>query len=150
MYFEKEKSGTPNLICCENETPLSNMIKQKKNSCLLFTSGFPSSAVQKLYQLLAPHASSCKHWGDSDPAGLRIAAIMHDLHPLQLYRCDLATLKQHKGKLLLLSLQHKNDILNILENQPGFPFPDELLFTLKNGWLKQESWQTSILCKYSG
>jgi hypothetical protein len=35
--------------------------------------------------------------------------------------------------------------LNIVENQPDFPFPDELLFTLDNGWLEQESWQAANL-----
>ncbi len=141
IYFQKEEPDVPKLICCENEAPFSNMIQQRTNNCLLFTSGFPSSAVQRLYQLLAHQASSCHHWGDSDPAGLRIAAIMHALHPLQLFRCDLATLKHHKRKLIPLSRQQKNDIMNILENQPDFPFTKELLFTLDNGWLEQENWQ---------
>ena len=145
IYLQKQDSCTPDLISCENEAPFSSLIHQKKNSCLLFTSGFPSSAVQKLYQLLAPLATSCHHWGDSDPAGLRIAAIMHKLHPLNLYRCDVSTLQRHNKKKVLLPLnqQQKNDILNIVKNQPDFPFPDELLFTLDNGWLEQESWQAS-------
>jgi len=141
IYLQEQDSCTPDLISCENEAPFSSLIHQKKNSVLLFTSGFPSSAVQKLYQLLAPLAASCHHWGDSDPAGLRIAAIMHILHPLNLYRCEVSTLQRHKKMLLPLNQQQKNDILNLVENQPDFPFPDELLFTLDNGWLEQESWQ---------
>jgi len=99
IYWQKKGLSTPDLISCENEAPFSSLIHQKKNSCLLFSSGFPSTAVQKLYQLLAPLATQCYHWGDSDPAGLRIAAIMHKIHPLQLYRCDIFTLQQHKKKL---------------------------------------------------
>ncbi|MBW2683599.1 MAG: DUF2399 domain-containing protein [Deltaproteobacteria bacterium] len=141
IYFKKQVSSIPDLITCENEAPFSNLIHQKKHNCLLFTSGFPSSTVQKLYQLLAPLAANCYHWGDSDPAGLRIAAIMYKLHPLQLYRCDVSVLQKHKKKLHPLTQQQKNDILNILVTQPNFPFSDELLFTLENGWLEQEGWQ---------
>ena len=141
IYLQKQDSFIPDLITCENEAPFSSLIHQKKHSCLLFTSGFPSSAVQKLYRLLAPLAANCYHWGDSDPAGLRIAAIMYKLYPLQLYRCDVSVLQKHKKKLLPLTQQQKNDILNILVNQPNFPFSDELLFTLDNGWLEQEGWQ---------
>jgi len=141
IYLQKQDSSIPDLITCENEAPFSSLLHQKKHNCLLFTSGFPSSAVQKLYRLLAPLAANCYHWGDSDPAGLRIAAIIHSLHPLQLYRCNLSALQRHKKKLLSLTQQQKNDILNILVTQPNFPFSDELLFTLENGWLEQESWQ---------
>ncbi len=141
IYLQKQDSCTPDLISCENEAPFSSLIHQKKHNCLLFTSGFPSSAVQKLYQLLAPLAANCYHWGDSDPAGLRIAAMIHELYPLQLYRCDVSVLQKHKEKLLPLTQQQKNDILNILVSQPNFPFSDELLFTQKNGWLEQENWQ---------
>ena len=141
IYLQKQNSSIPDLITCENEAPFSSLVQQKKSNCLLFTSGFPSSAVQKLYQLLAPLAANCYHWGDSDPAGLRIAAIIHKLYPLRLYRCDVSVLRRHKKKLLPLTQQQKNDILNIFVNQPNFPFADELLFTLENGWLEQEGWQ---------
>ncbi len=140
IYLHGQDSIILDLISCENEAPFSGLIHQKKNSCLLFTSGFPSSAVQKLYQLLAPLAANCYHWGDSDPAGLRIAAIMHKLYPLQLYRCDVSSLQQRKKKLLPLTQQQKNAILSILVTQPDHPFQDELLYTLENGWLEQESW----------
>ncbi|HEB68249.1 MAG TPA: hypothetical protein ENI88_01370, partial [Desulfobulbus sp.] len=42
------------LICCENEAPFSKLMREKQQQGILFTSGFPGSAVQKLYQLLAP------------------------------------------------------------------------------------------------
>jgi hypothetical protein len=116
-------------------------MRQKNNQCLLFTSGFPGSAVQKIYSLLAPQASTCYHWGDSDPAGLRIAAIMNSIYPLQLYRCDISTLQKHRPFLLPLLQKQKDICLNLLTRLPDFPFADELLFTLENGWLEQESWR---------
>ncbi len=141
IFFKDGHSNPPDLITCENEAPLTNLIQQRKNSCLIFTSGFPSSAVQKLYQLLAPQAANCYHWGDSDPAGLRIAAIMHSLHPLHLYRCDVQTLRQHQKHLLPLTQKQKNTCIHIVNSQPNFPFREELLFCLDNGWLEQESWR---------
>lgn len=141
IYFKDQNINPPDLIACENEAPFTGLMRQKKNACLLFTSGFPSSAVQKVYQLLAPQAANCFHWGDSDPNGLRIAAIMHSLYPLLLYRCDLPTLQQHKDNLLPLTQKQKDTIIHIFIQQPDFPFAEELLFTLENGWLEQESFR---------
>ena len=141
MYWKKQGEKVPVLISCENEAPFSSLMRQELNQALLFTSGFPGSAVQKLYQLLAPRAATCYHWGDSDPAGLHIAAILHSLFPLQLYRCDLTSLQHHKHSLLSLSQKQRDAAMHLLVNHPDFPFADELLFTLENGWLEQESWQ---------
>jgi len=129
------------LICCENEAPFSRLMRENRQQGVLFTSGFPGSAVQRLYQLLGPRASACYHWGDSDPAGLRIAALMHTLFPLQLYRCTFKTLQHHKHCLLPLTAKQRYAAERLLLDQSGFPFTEELLFTLDNGWLEQESWQ---------
>ncbi len=141
IYFSNGEETPPDLITCENEAPFSLLMQQKRNSCLLFTKGFPGSAVQKLYQLLGPQAASCRHWGDSDPAGLRIAALLNTLHSLQLYRCDLATLERCRHALLPLTQKQKDSCLHILLSNPDFPFQEELLFCLDNGWLEQEGWQ---------
>ncbi len=141
MYWKEQENEPPILICCENEAPFSQLMRQEHNQALLFTGGFPGSAVQKLYQMLAPHSATCYHWGDSDQAGLRIAAIMHSLYPLQLFRCDITTLRRHKHYLLPLSQKQKDAALHSLVSQPVFPFAEELLFTLENGWLEQEGWQ---------
>lgn len=143
IYWKKQEEKVPVLVSCENEAPFSNLMRRDLNQALLFTSGFPGSAVQKLYQLLAPQAAACYHWGDSDPAGLHIAAIMHSLFPLQLYRCDLTNLQSHKHCLLPLSQKQRDGAMHLLVNQPDFPFGKELLFTLENGWLEQESWQSN-------
>ncbi len=133
------------LITCENEAPFSQLLRTPNlNQILIFTAGFPNRTVRRLYQLLAPLCSSCRHWGDSDPAGLRIAAILRGCHPLDLWRCDLATLKRHHKKLLPVSKNQAQIGATILNNDPNFPFSPELAFTLKHGWLEQESWQESV------
>jgi len=141
MYFQEIGGDPPDIICCENEAPFSQLMRQQNKQCLLFTSGFPGSAVQKIYSLLAPKAATCYHWGDSDPAGLRIAAIMNSIYRLQLFRCDLATLQKHKPYLIPLTQKQKDICLHLLVTIPDFPFADELMFTLDNGWLEQESWR---------
>lgn len=142
MYFRDMEDDPPDIICCENEAPFSQLMRQQNNQCLLFTSGFPGSAVQKIYSVLAPKAATCYHWGDSDPAGLRIAAIMNSIYRLQLYRCDLQTLQKHKPFLIPLTQKQKDICLDLLLTTPDFPFADELLFTLENGWLEQERWSS--------
>lgn len=141
MYFRPTEGAPPDIICSENEAPFSQLMRQQPDKCLLFTSGFPGSAVQKLYSLLAPQAAHCYHWGDSDPAGLRIAAIMHVIHPLQLYRCDLPTLQKLRSSLIPLSQKQKDICLHLLASTANLAFADELRFTMENGWLEQESWR---------
>jgi len=147
IYFSDGEDNPPDLITCENEAPFSLLMQQNRNSCFLFTRGFPGSVVQKLYQLLAPQAANCLHWGDSDPAGLRIAALLHALHPLQLFRCDLANLERCRDALIPLSQKQKESCLHILLSNPDFPFQEELLFCLDNGWLEQEGWRKVVNSK---
>ena len=134
------------LITCENEAPFSQLLRDEEKRCVLFTSGFPNRAVRKLYNVLAPLFTICKHWGDSDPAGLRIAAILHVLHPLQLWRCDLDSLKQHRGKLLTLGRSQSKIASTMLQDDPPFPFAKELAFTQQFGWLEQERWVVGKHC----
>ena len=116
-------------------------MRQKADACILFTSGFPGSAVCKIYELLAPQAVSCLHWGDTDPNGLHIASILNSIYPLELFRCDIETLRQHAQHLLPLSEKQQQRAALILQNNQLFPFRKELVYTLENGWLEQENWQ---------
>lgn len=141
MYFRPTERQPPDIICSENEAPFSQLMRQQPDKCLLFTSGFPGSAVQKIYSLLAPQAARCYHWGDSDPAGLRIAAIMNEIHPVTLYRCDLPTLEKLRSSLIPLSQKQKDICLRLLAATPKLSFAKELRFTMENGWLEQESWR---------
>ena len=141
MYFLHAEERQPDLICSENEAPFSQLMRQQSKHCLLFTSGFTGSTAQKIYGFLAPHAANCYHWGDSDPAGLRIAAIMNSLYPLKLFRCDLVALQHFRSSLIPLTQKQKDICIQLLATTPEFPFSDELQFTLENGWLEQESWR---------
>ena len=136
-----EGAAAPRLISCENEAPFSRLIREKGMDCLLFTSGFPNSAVQNLYALLASQARDCLHWGDTDPNGLYIASLLYAIHPLSLYRCDLATIKRHTDRLLPLTARQRERAQTILNTIEAFPFPDELACTLTSGWMEQEIWQ---------
>jgi hypothetical protein len=141
MRLQRHETNPPALICCENEAPFSQLMRKRANDAILFTSGFPGSAVRKIYELLAPQAASCFHWGDTDPNGLRIASILNSIYSLELYRCDIETLKLHRKHLLPLTPKQKQTAEFILSNNQKFPFRSEIAFTLENGWLEQESWQ---------
>lgn len=126
------------LITLENETPFARLVRERHPGVLIYTAGFPNDAVLALYRLLdlAPR----RHWGDSDLAGLRIAAILHTIRPLQLWRCDRETLQRHGQQLIPLQEKQAGQISAFLDRHPDFPFISELEFTLKQGWLEQESW----------
>ncbi len=144
IQWSGRDDNPPDLICCENEAPFSQLMRQKDDDCILFTSGFPGSGVCKIYELLAPKAASCCHWGDTDPNGLHIASILHSIYPLRLFRCDIETLKQHAQHLLPLSQKQEQRAETLLQNNRRFPFRDELLYTLENGWLEQENWREEV------
>jgi hypothetical protein len=129
------------LVTCENEAPFGRLVRERHPAVLLYTCGFPNDAVLTIYRLLAPEATNRLHWGDSDLAGLRIAAILHKAHPLRLWRCDLKTLQAHKSRLLPLLSGQKQQISDFLSRHPDFPFAAELKFTRENGWLEQENRQ---------
>ncbi len=127
------------LITCENETPFTRLLRERHPGPLLYTAGFPNDAVLALYRLC--DCGPRRHWGDSDLAGLRIAAILHGSQALTLWRCDLATLERHQGQLIPLRQEQAEQIAAFLGKHPEFPFSAELEFTLTHGWLEQESWQ---------
>jgi hypothetical protein len=147
-YHLEEMTGprlaepVPRLITCENEAPFGRLLREAARQALLFTGGFPNRAVRRLYRRLAGLIGrDCFHWGDSDVAGLRIAARLHGIHPLFLYRCDLATLRRHRDRLLPLAGRQQVEGERLLQDDPGFPYAAELAFTLRHGWLEQESWE---------
>lgn len=143
MSFAPARQPHPVLLTCENETPFGRMIREQRPETLLYTRGFPSDAVRAVYSLLAPTAACCRHWGDSDLSGLQIAAILYRLHPLRLWRCDQGSLDQQKDRQPLIPLKddQKIKLERFLHKHPDFIFREELCFTLRHGWLEQESWQ---------
>ena len=129
------------LLTCENESPFNLLIRENKKFALIFTSGFPNSAVKKILELLKDKKKKVLHWGDSDFNGLYIASIINNIIPVNLWRCDLETLKRKKRKLIRIEDSEKLYRMEqfVIKNQ-DFPFRNELLFTIKNGWLEQENY----------
>lgn len=134
--------NTP-VITCENETPFNSLIRESCAGLVIYTAGYPNSAVTRQLQLL-PNNITIQHWGDSDVDGLRIAAILQQILPVQLWRCELQELKQNRAALIPLSAERKRKAREFSESHPYFPFHDELTFTIENGWLEQESWRAGL------
>jgi hypothetical protein len=131
------------IFTCENESPFSNLVRRKTSGIVIYTRGFPNSAVRRLYSLISSKYPSNGrfHWGDTDLAGLQIASILHGMAPLQLWRCDLQTVSDMKQSLIQLNETEKDKIRRFLDNNADFVFRDQLEFTLKHGWLEQERFQ---------
>lgn len=142
-----EIAGDGPVLACENESPFRRLQAEKFPGVLVYSQGFPNAAVLRLWSLLgaAVPEREFRHWGDSDLAGLRIAAILHRVHPLRLYRCDFPELRRHGGFLIPLDGKEKSLAARFREAHPDFPFRTELEFTESQGWLEQESWRAGIV-----
>ncbi|MDP8237496.1 MAG: DUF2399 domain-containing protein [Candidatus Hatepunaea meridiana] len=128
------------VVSCENETPFNQLIREHYTGLIIYTAGYPNTAVQLLFQLLADSTVKIQHWGDSDLDGLIIASILHKISPLILWRCNIDELYKQQDRLLRLTASQKARTETYLANHTDFPFLDELQFTLQFGWLEQESW----------
>jgi len=126
----------------ENESPFCNLVRSGFKGLLLYTQGFPNTAVCRLYRLVSSvrNHSRCFHWGDTDFAGLRIAWILHQIHPLELWRCDVDAMEENKKHLLPLPSKIAGWAKHFLNQNPDFPFSEELRFSLAHGWLEQEQY----------
>jgi hypothetical protein len=133
-------ADTPVVHTCENETPFCRLVRERFPGVLVYTEGYPNSAVRRLLSLLPPTVT-IRHWGDSDLDGLRIAAILGQARPLQLWRCGRADLERQRERLVPLTDQQQQRARHWLQTHPEFRFRAELEFTVANGWLEQESWQ---------
>jgi hypothetical protein len=81
----------------------------------------------------------CRHWGDTDPEGFTIAAIVNRYIEPTLYRCGTKDILNNQGNLKPLSAIQLMRGKQLLENTPRFKFKEELKFTLTlGGWLEQE------------
>lgn len=132
------------VITCENETPFNRLIRDGVEQPVIYTGGFPNSAVRSLLEAM-PAETRIRHWGDSDPAGLRIAEILSAIRPLRLWRCSLEELRRHRDLLKPLPHSERQAVEERLRQEPPPPFADELRFTAANGWLEQESWNPKYL-----
>lgn len=131
----------PRLITCENETPFCRLQRELTHSVVVYTEGYPNTAVKRLLALLEPTLGEAYHWGDSDVDGLRIASVIDGILPVRLWRCNLSTLESRRKDLIPLTPVQCERSQQYLARHPDFRFARELAFTIANGWLEQERWQ---------
>lgn len=126
------------VLTIENETVFNRMKQGQTDYALVYTAGFPGRAVRRWIEALPPE-TLLFHWGDGDPEGFEIAAILHALHPLELFRCDAGSMEQRKDSAIPLS-PAKQKRAERLARTPDFPFQKEIDWILQNRcWLEQES-----------
>ena len=135
-----EEAPDARLITCENETPFCRLTREEGNAVVVYTEGYPNTAVKRLLSLLAPDLEVAWHWGDTDLDGLRIAGIVDEVLPVNLWRCDLPDLARCREGLIALDGAQLQRSRQFGERRPDFRFSEELAFTIENGWLEQESW----------
>ena len=128
------------VLTCENESPFNSLIRKSEHYAVIFTSGYPNSAVKKLLILLKNKYEGILHWGDSDFDGLRIAEIINNITTVKLWRCTIDDSKTYNERLKPVDDNKKSKIKKFLNNKPDFIFRKELEYSLKNGWLEQEDW----------
>jgi hypothetical protein len=128
---------------CENETPFATLARQREPGLLVYTAGYPNIAVSRLLELFPAHIARIRHWGDTDLDGLCIAALLHRVRPVTLWRCGLADVERHGGRLRPLAPDRRQRAETVLARHSDFPFAAELAFTLARGWLEQESWEAT-------
>ncbi|MEO6097793.1 MAG: DUF2399 domain-containing protein [Fibrobacteria bacterium] len=140
-----ESSGSA--LSCENESPFRRLKQDGYSGVLVYSQGFPNAAVLRIWELLgrAGSVGTFLHWGDSDLAGLRIAAILNKVQALRLFRCDHRELRRHAPFLKPLGMAEKAAAVRFLEAHPDFPFSAELEFTAEFGWLEQERWSADSI-----
>lgn len=127
------------VLTIENETVFNKMKQQNHDLALIYTAGFPGKAVRKFIEML-PDEVELFHWGDSDPEGYEIAAILNSIHPLKLFCCSAEELARQKKHCIHLSPAKRKRAEHLLK-ATSFPFSKELEWILQNNlWLEQESY----------
>jgi len=127
------------VITSENAAPFHELVTEPHTAIIVYTAGYPNAEVRRMLLLLAQAGARCLHWGDTDPDGLRIAAIISQIIPTTLYRCGVPDMKQNAKRLKHLDAAQKTRAAQMLAELPHFPFRAELEFSVTNGWLEQES-----------
>lgn len=72
----------PYLLLIENLASFNRHVREQRDEgFVLYTGGFPSAAVLRAAAVLASHVDGVWHWGDIDPGGVRIFALLEEALP---------------------------------------------------------------------
>ncbi len=128
------------VITSENAAPFHELIAERPEAILLYIAGYPNAAVCRLLRLFHEAGAICQHWGDTDPDGFMIAAIVNRYIETTLYRCGTENILTNQKNLKPLTALQLMRGRQLLKTNPHFKFKIELELSLKlGGWLEQES-----------
>ncbi len=125
------------VITSENAAPFHRLVEARASAVCVYTEGYPNLAVSRVLAHLAAAGLVARHWGDSDLDGLRIAACLARVIPLELYAPDPGALAH--DRLRPLTAPQRARAQAYLDAHPDFPFRAALAATLQSGWVEQES-----------
>jgi len=129
------------VITSENAAPFHELVSEQREEIILYTGGYPNAAVCRLLQLISEAGATCRHWGDTDPDGFMIAALLDRYIETSLFRCGIEDIQHHETDLKPLDPVQLQRGWQLLKSQPHFKFREELTHTLEHGyWLEQERW----------
>jgi hypothetical protein len=133
------RPGYESVITSENAAPFHELVEEHPKAILVYTAGYPNAAVCRLLRLLHEAGATCRHWGDTDPDGYQIAALIDRYIKTALYRCGTDELLANQAHLKPYSLAQSSRGRQFLTANPQFKFREELELTLElGGWLEQE------------
>ncbi|MDR2096941.1 MAG: DUF2220 family protein [Spirochaetaceae bacterium] len=112
----KDKETAPSVLTVENKETFYALANSKKYSCLLYTGGYPSRAVNSMVRVLSKAGFDFFHAGDVDPDGI---LILQDLHknakkPVTPVCMDPATFHKYRkhGRKLEISMLNNIRLIN--------------------------------------
>jgi hypothetical protein len=133
------RPGCHTVITSENAAPFHELVEENPNAVLIYTAGYPNAAVCRILRLLYEAGTTCRHWGDTDPDGFMIAALINRYIETSLFRCGIKDIQLHETDLKPLNMIQLQRGRQLLKSNPDFKFHEELKLTLKLGrWLEQE------------
>jgi hypothetical protein len=123
------------VITSENAAPFHRLVEARAPAVCVYTEGYPNMAVSRVLAHLAAAGLVARHWGDHDLDGLRIAACVARVIPVELYAAGVP----ESGALRPLTAPQRVRAQAYLDTHPDFPFRAALADTLQHGWVEQES-----------
>lgn len=129
---------TKAIATSENAAPLLRFVEARRP--VLYTEGYPNSAVQALLACFAEQGLVAEHWGDADLDGLRIAALVQGNLPGS--RVVAANILADPNGLTGIALTdaQRRRLERFIEQNPTCPYMESLKHIQVRGcWYEQES-----------